>query len=266
VHFKRKLAILTTAVAAAAFAGGAYAATQDSTGNERQAFLNDVAKRLNVTPQELAAALKGAYQDQLNAAVKAGKLTQAQANALAQRFQNPGSGPVGGMGPLGLGLRGLGANGGANSLFEPPNGPGHGDTVITSAAKYLGLSDTKVAAQVQSGVTLAQVATARGKSVSGLEQAITAAFKTRLEEAVASKRITGAQEQKLLSSIAAGVKQEVNETTQRAGPRAVQPGDHPGRWGDHPGQPGDHSGQPRDHAGRWGDHPGGWGGPAGSAA
>ena len=58
-----------------------------SSRNPRQAFLNDVAKRLNVTPAQLNSALKGAAIDQLDAAVKAGKLTQAQANALKQRIQ-----------------------------------------------------------------------------------------------------------------------------------------------------------------------------------
>ena len=75
---KRKLVIGSTVVAVAAFAGGAVAATQGSS-NPRQQYLNDVAKRLNVTPAQLNSALNGAALDQLNAAVKAGKLTQAQA-------------------------------------------------------------------------------------------------------------------------------------------------------------------------------------------
>ena len=80
---KRNLVIGLAALAVAAFAGGAYAATQNSGPTTRQAFLNDVAKRLHVTPQQLSAALNGATADQLQAAVKAGQLTQAQANALA---------------------------------------------------------------------------------------------------------------------------------------------------------------------------------------
>ena len=53
-----------------AAAGGAYAATQTSGQNTRQAFLNDVAKRLHVTPQQLTAALNGASIDQLQAEVR----------------------------------------------------------------------------------------------------------------------------------------------------------------------------------------------------
>ncbi|MGO9490300.1 MAG: hypothetical protein ACLQBB_14905, partial [Solirubrobacteraceae bacterium] len=64
-----KLVMGLAALAVAAFAGGAYAATQTSGPNTRQAFLNDVAKRLNVTPRQLTAALNGATIDQLQAEV-----------------------------------------------------------------------------------------------------------------------------------------------------------------------------------------------------
>ena len=46
---KRKLTIVATVLAAAAFAGGAFAATQTTGPSMRQAFLQDFAKRLNVT-------------------------------------------------------------------------------------------------------------------------------------------------------------------------------------------------------------------------
>jgi len=96
----------TTALAAAAFAGGAYAASQEPSMSGRQAFLNDVAKRLKVTPAQLSSALNGAFKDQLDAAVKAGKLTQAQANAIEQSAQRAGAPPAFGLlpgGPRGFG-------------------------------------------------------------------------------------------------------------------------------------------------------------------
>ena len=51
---RHKLALVAVAIAVAAIAGGAYAATQSSAPTSRQAFLDDVAKRLD--PQSLAAA------------------------------------------------------------------------------------------------------------------------------------------------------------------------------------------------------------------
>ena len=90
---KRNVVLGLAALAVAAFAGGAYAATQSSGPNTRQAFLNDVAKRLHVTPKQLSSALNGATTDQLQAEVKAGQITQAQANALEQHLKNGGATP-----------------------------------------------------------------------------------------------------------------------------------------------------------------------------
>ncbi len=90
---KRNVVLVVAALAVAAFAGGAYAATQSSGPNTRQAFLNDVAKRLHVTPKQLSSALNGATTDQLQAQVKAGQITQAQANALEQHLKNGGATP-----------------------------------------------------------------------------------------------------------------------------------------------------------------------------
>jgi len=203
---KRKLAFGLSAVAVAAGAGGALAATQDS-ANPRQAFLNDVAKRLNVTPQQLTGAMSGAAIDQLNAAVAAGKLTQAQANALKQRLQQNGGGPFllpggpGGSGfPGGPGmLRGGGFFGGQ-------------DDPMAAAAKYLGLSETQLFNQIEAGKSLAQIATAQGKSTSGLKDAMVASIKARLDKAVAAKDLTSAQEQQMLTDFSAGLDQRINDT------------------------------------------------------
>jgi hypothetical protein len=62
LHPRRKLAIGAAVLAACSFAGGAYAATQESPAGSPQAFLGDVAKRLNVTTQQLTAALEGAIE------------------------------------------------------------------------------------------------------------------------------------------------------------------------------------------------------------
>ena len=205
-----KLVIGLAALAVAAFAGGAYAATQTSGPNTRQAFLNDVAKRLHVTPQQLTAALNGASIDQLQAEVKAGALTQSQANALEQRlkqngtnpavpfgFFGPGGGP--GFGPPGLGKGGpVGPGGTAPQLrhFAAPFAIAGG---IGPAATYLGVTDAQLLQQLSSGKSLAQIAGAKGKSVSGLEQTINAAMKARLDKLVANKMLTAAQEKQILS-------------------------------------------------------------------
>ena len=79
----RKLVIGATSVVMLGGAGGAVAATQGSAGSHRQAYIDDVAKRLNVSPSALIAATRAARSDQIDAAVAAGRITQPQAEARA---------------------------------------------------------------------------------------------------------------------------------------------------------------------------------------
>jgi hypothetical protein len=213
ISLKSKLAIGTTALAAAAFAGGAYAATQNSPGGVRQAFLNDVAKRLGVSPAQLSSALKGAYDDQLQAAVAAGKLTQAQANAIKQRARDKGIPPFGGFGLLGP----------PGSGGKPFAGPGQRPLAfgrsLKAAATYLGLTESQLAQDLSSGKTLAQIATSRGKSVAGLEASLSAAAKTKLDKLVADKVITSAQERQALSRLSTAIADVVNGHPPGLGPR-----------------------------------------------
>lgn len=211
---KRKLAFGLVALSVAAFAGGAYAATQSSAPNTRQAFLNDVAKRLHVTPQQLSQALNGATLDQLQAAVKAGRLTQAQADKLAQRLKQNGAARAI---PFGFGF-------GFGPRFAHPPGPGvpgpGGRGVfgghlarpfeLQAAASYLGLTVPQLFQQLSSGKSLAQIATAKGKTAGGLEQALTNAIKTRLDKLVANKVITAAREKTLLSRLSDRLPKVIN--------------------------------------------------------
>src|SRR5690348_1610208 len=105
---KQKAAVGAAGVVLLAGAGGAYAATRPSATPgaksrpnvtaQRNAFLDDVAKRLGTTRDKLEAALKGAAIDRVDAAVAAGRLTKAQGDAIKQRVQS-GNGPFLGLGP-----------------------------------------------------------------------------------------------------------------------------------------------------------------------
>ena len=210
---KRNLVIGLAALALAAFAGGAYAATQSSGPSTRQAFLNDVAKRLHVTPQQLNSALNGAVTDQLQAAVKAGQITQAQANELEQRLKTSGTAPLLPLAP------GLGGPRGFEVPRGGPFGPGRGPGPfgfgapglgLGPAASYLGLTNAKLFQQLQSGKSLAQIATANGKTVAGLEQVMTAPVKKALDAAVAKKAITSAREKQILSRYTSSLSARIN--------------------------------------------------------
>ena len=82
--------------------------------------------------------------------------------------------------------------------------------LLRAAAQYLQLDRAGLAKGVRSGQTLAQLATARGKSVSGLEAAMVAAVKTKLDVGVAAGKLTGAQEQVRLQRVQKLVDRLVN--------------------------------------------------------
>jgi hypothetical protein len=213
-------------LAAAGVGGGAYAATQ-SDSNPRQALLDDVAKRLNVSPAQLQAAIQGAMLDRLAAAVKAGQLTQAQANRIKQRIEHGGFpfGPPGAEGFWRHGAEGFwrhGAEGfwrhgggfrgpGRGGIGGPPGGIGPGHGPLSIAARYLGISEAKLLAELRGERTLAQVARADGKSVSGLEQALAAAAKATLDRMVAAGWLTQAHERERLTHVRSRIDQLVTQ-------------------------------------------------------
>ncbi len=65
-------------------------------------------------------------------------------------------------------------------------------------------------ADLKSGKTLADEATAKGKTVDGLVSALTAQAKTNLDAAVTAGTITAAQEQTLLTNLTQHVTDIVN--------------------------------------------------------
>ncbi len=206
MHFKRNVAIAATAVAVAGLAGaGAYAATQSSSTNSvtpRQALLSDLANRLGVPQSKLTSALKAAVSDQLNAAVKAGRLTQAQADAIAKRVEQ------GLIGPMWFGAPPRASGGQSAPTADGP---------LAAAASYLGLTRAQLLTQLQSGRTLAQIASSRGKSTNGLQQAMVASVKSRLDHAVAAGRISSSQEKQILSTLSTRITDEINGKTPGGG-------------------------------------------------
>ncbi len=168
--FKRRLGVVVAVAAVAAFASGAYAAAQDPGTSSSSSFWGDVAHRLNVSPQQLRSAIQGAMLDRVNAAVTAGRLSKSQADAIKQRIEQSG-------GPPFPGPRLFGGPPFPGPLFGGPPRFFHRfdlrpSLILAAAAKYLGLSTSQLRSELAGGKTLKQIASARGKSLSGLRQAI----------------------------------------------------------------------------------------------
>lgn len=176
---KRKLVVAAVAVGAIAVTGGAVAATRDTNPRrESQAVVNDAARQLGVQPSELTAALRKALANRVDEAVREGRLTRAEGNALKARI-NSGELPLFGGPHRGFGKFGRG-----------PHFHLHG---LEAAASYLGLTQAQLHTQLNSGKTLAQVARDRDKSVDGLIDALVEAQNEKLDQAVENGRLTQAQ-------------------------------------------------------------------------
>jgi hypothetical protein len=232
---RRKLVAGAAGVVVLAGAGGAYAATQQggSSGSkpgraaERKAFLDDLANRLHVSADDLNAAIKGAAADRIDAAVAAGRLTKAQGDALKQRIQNSSSAL-----PF-LRLRGPGGPG----VPGRPGGPGPGPGLrfgfgpgksLGAAAMFLGLTHAQLRMQLRSGKTLADIAKAKGKSVSDLEAAMKSAIASELDRDVKAGRLTDAQRTRILQNLGTSMDRLVNGAVPQAPRfRGFRPPHHP---------------------------------------
>ncbi len=225
ISAKRKLLAGATGLAVLAGTGGAYAAGQTATpakpadrATDQKAFLDDVAKRLNVPREKLDAAITGAAEARIDAAVAAGKLTKEQGEAAKRRLAN------------GVPLLGPGLLGGRPGGHRGPGGPGFGHRSgmhfgLEGAADYLGLTEAKLKEQLRAGKSLAEVAKAQNKSVDGLKAALKSAIAKRLDEAVSNGRLTAAQKTKMLADIDARVEDLINHAPPAGGPPDERP-----RW------------------------------------
>ncbi len=173
-------------------AGAAIAAATDvfDPKEEQEAFQAAVAEKLGVTTTELQNAYKAAALEQVDAAVAAGRLTEEQAAAIRERIE-------------------------AGDFLGPHFGFGfkhhlEGGLGLEGAADYLGLTEAELHERLRDGQTLAEIARAEGKSVDGLEQALVASGKARLDQAVEAGRITASQRDELLERLEAKIDALVN--------------------------------------------------------
>src|SRR5436853_262844 len=86
-----------------------------------------------------------------------------------------------------------------------------------AAALYLGLTDAELHTAIESGKTLAQVAKDKGKSVSGLVDALVKEAKDHLATEVTEGRLTQAQADQMLTDAKAKITDMVNNGIRRPG-------------------------------------------------
>jgi hypothetical protein len=162
--------------------------------------LGDIAKAQSKDVAGLKTAILDAAKADLDKAVADKTLTQSQAddlyNGLKARIDDlvAADGKLRFRGPGGPGMRfGFGADTGA-------------------AATYLGLDESALRDKLRNGQSLADVAKAQNKDVQGLEDAIVASQKARLDKAVSDKKLTQSQADEILANLKSHVADLVNAT------------------------------------------------------
>ena len=190
---KTKIVVGAISLLAAAGAGAAVASSQDSSpSSESKAVIDDAAKQLGIPSSKLSDALKQALSDRVDTAVAAGRITKAEGDAIKQRIASEAFPLLGGLHP----------------------GFGHHEFFgrLETAAGYIGITEAQLRTELESGKSLAQVATAHGKSVDGLIDALVAAAKDKLDTAVSAGRLTEAQETEMLGALKDRITSAVNKT------------------------------------------------------
>jgi len=195
---RRSRSLLATGAAAIAVAagGGAALAAGDGSSASPTAFLESLAEHLGVSTEKLQEAAKAAASDQVDAALAAGDITQAQADELKARIQ-AGDAPL-------LG-RGFGFHGGRHHFADH----------LSAAATYLSLTEAQLREQLAAGKSLADVAEAQDKPVDGLKEAIVAGAKAQLDQAVDAGTLTSAQAAAMLERLREHVDDLVEGTFKR---------------------------------------------------
>ncbi|HEX5480339.1 MAG TPA: hypothetical protein VFY79_11540 [Dehalococcoidia bacterium] len=191
---KRWLAVAAGGVAAAALIGAGVVMAQTPTpgsGGSGPSFLDRVAQKLGIQSSKLQDAVNSAANDQIDAEVQSGKLSQQQADKLKQQVQNGEgpwfNGPAAGRGPSATGIPGLGFALGKD---------------VSDLAAFLGISTDQLKTELRAqGATLTTVASNHGKTRDQLKTFITDTAKSQLDQAVSSGKLTQKQEDSILSGL-----------------------------------------------------------------
>lgn len=195
----RRSSAILAAVAAVAVLGIAAA---NASAASSPTLADDVAARLGIAPDKLRQAFKDAITARIDAAVKAGKLTPEQGARLKDRLANAEG--------LGLRLRGRLA------LKHPGIVRGiHRLHRLGPVTKYLDITPQQLRSELRAGKSLAQIATAHGKTVDGLVNVIVAPAKARLDKAVEKGRLTRQRADQILGRLTDAVEQAVQRVHAR---------------------------------------------------
>jgi len=180
---------------------------QNTFSDIANAFWNSLASKLGLTVDTLKSDVTSAEKAAIEQAVTDGKLTRAQADRMEQRLNsNAPLAPLG-FGRFGPGFRRVPTNG------NPPVAPrstvpfpflggflGNANE-LEAVANALNMKPADLTAQIKSGKTLAQIATAQNVDQTTVKQAIIDAVKAQLAREVQDGIITQAQADRITANL-----------------------------------------------------------------
>jgi hypothetical protein len=153
-------------------------------------FVSHFASDLGVSQDKVNSAFQEAVGQTLADEVKAGDITQAQADAIKQRLA--GKAPCAIAGSLGAG--------------KNPAGGAYTQALMSAAASALGITPDQLKADLAKGMTLHQIADAQNPPVTEdqFRSRLIANLKPLLDKAVADGKLTSAQEQQIIQRLQTG--------------------------------------------------------------
>jgi polyhydroxyalkanoate synthesis regulator phasin len=159
-----------------------------------QTWFNKTLEKLGVTKDQYDTASKSAWDDTLADAVKAGTITQEQADQLKQNVPGQG-GPGGGFGPMGMmgreGMMGRGRGFGGLMGFRSPD----------QLAEILGMTADELKAAREQGKTIEDLVTAKGMTMQQFKQQVADKVTADIKAKQADGKITADQATKLLDRV-----------------------------------------------------------------
>ena len=170
----------------------AFAQTDSSSGAENlakayQNFVSKLAANLGIDQNQVKSALDATKQQMLDEAVQQGRLTQEQADRLAEKEFWPGCG-------FGFGPRGFGGK-----------GPGRHVWMIgknsNAVAGVLGITPEQLKNEFDSGKNLEQIVTEHGMNLEQFKEKLLEYQKEQIKQDVASGRLTQEQADRMLERL-----------------------------------------------------------------
>lgn len=152
-------------------------------------FMSHFAVEIGKSQAQINAAFQKAIADTLADEVKAGHLTQAQADTIKKKLANQTP----------CSLPSLAPRSGNKAPIAA-----YMAQYLTAAASALGVTETQLQTDLKNGQSLSQVASAQKVSEADFRNKLIANLKPVLDKAVSDKKITAAQEQTIVSRLQTG--------------------------------------------------------------